>query len=294
MSHKVFGIGEILWDLLPSGLQMGGAPTNFTCHAHALGADAGIISRVGEDDLGREICVRLQALGVSVSGVGTDATHSTGTVSVELDGAGQARYTIHENVAWDHLQASPTLLAAMQQADAVCFGSLAQRSAESRKAIRQLVEATPAAALRVFDINLRQKFYSEELLDASFALANVVKLNDVELGIVSHIFKLGDTPETQMAALLDRWHLRAVACTRGAHGSLLFDGASWSDQAGLPAEVSDTIGAGDSFTAAMTIGLLRGWSLEKIGSTANEVAAFVCSCAGATPALPERLRAPFA
>lgn len=286
MSFKVIGVGEVLWDLLPAGKQLGGAPANFAYHAHALGAEARVVSRVGNDPLGHEILDRLQALGLTTDGVGVDLAAPTGTVSVELAADGQPRFTIHENVAWDRLVADEKSLAFAVHADAVCFGSLAQRSEPSRGSIRKLVAATPTAALRVFDINLRQQFYSREIVEESLRLANVLKLNDTELPVLAAMFGLGGGVREQLAALAERFALRAVALTRGAHGSVLLAGGAWSEHSGLTVKVVDSVGAGDAFTAAMTLGLLVGRPLDDINRHANEVAAYVCSQPGATPVLP--------
>ena len=290
MTYQVIGIGELLWDLLPTGRQMGGAPANFAYHARALGADGRVISRVGQDALGAELIERLGELGVPTGGISVDPTYPTGTVTVEVSADGQPTFTIHEGVAWDHLEATPALLAELARADAVCFGTLAQRCEASRAAIRSLVGAAPRSAVRIFDINLRQRFYSRELIEESLALSNVVKLNDTELPVVADLLALTGSDEAQLAQLAERYHLRFVACTRGAKGSLLYDGTRIVEQPGLQVAVRDTVGAGDAFTAAVALGLLAGWDVEKIGSVANEIAAYVCSCAGATPPLPATLR----
>lgn len=292
MSFKALAVGEILWDLLPSGKQLGGAPANFAYHAHALGAEARIVSRVGGDAQGREILDRLRALGLPTDGVGVDASAPTGTVSVELATDGQPRFTIHENVAWDRIVADKTSLAFAARADVVCFGSLAQRSEPSRSSVRELVAATAAAALRVFDINLRQHFYSRDVVEESLRLANVLKLNDAELPVLAAMFGLGGGVRNQLAALAQRFALRTVALTRGAHGSLLLAGDAWSEHSGLTVKVADSIGAGDAFAAALALGLLSGRQLDDINRHANEVAAYVCSQPGATPILPPSLREP--
>lgn len=291
MKSKVLAVGEILWDLLPSGKQLGGAPANFAYHAHALGAESRVVSRVGDDPLGREILARLHALGLPTDGVGVDTVAPTGTVSVELAADGQPRFTIHEDVAWDRLAADEASLAFAAQADAVCFGSLAQRSEPSRSCIRKLVTAAPVAALRVFDINLRQHFYSREIVEESLRLANALKLNDTELPVLAAMFGLGGSVREQLATLAERFGLRAVALTRGAHGSLLLAGGAWSEHAGLTVKVVDSVGAGDAFTAAMALGLLAGRPLDEINRHANEVAAYVCSQPGATPVLPASFKA---
>jgi len=289
VKFNLVGLGEVLWDLLPGGRQMGGAPANFACHAHALGAEAHLISRVGNDDLGHEIIARLDTLGVGTDSIAVDGLHPTGTVSVELDG-GQPRYLIHEEVAWDFIEATPAALAAIGMADAVCFGTLAQRREPSRSTIISLVNAGPPAALRILDVNLRQNYYSSRLINESLAFANVLKLNDTELPQLAAFLDLSGDERSQIRLLAERNLLRVVACTRGKRGSLLYSEGRWSEHPGLPANVVDTVGAGDSFTAVLTLGLLAGWDLDHINETANVVAAFVCSQPGATPPLPAHLR----
>lgn len=290
MNFKIIGMGEVLWDLLPSGRQMGGAPANFACHARALGAEARVISRVGNDELGREVLARLQNLGVATDSIEVDPVLPTGTVGVEIAPDGQPQFHIHENVAWDAIQGEAPGRKAVAEARAVCFGTLAQRSAKSRESIRSLVAETPRVALRILDVNLRQHYYSREIIQESLALANVLKISDAELPRVAEMFNLSCDDRAQLAQLAERFQLRAVAFTRGRNGSLLFCDGRWAEHAGVPAQVVDTIGAGDSFTAAMTIGLLSGWPIDEVNLRANEVAAFVCSQVGATPALPATLR----
>lgn len=292
MKPKILCVGEILWDLLPSGKQLGGAPANFAYHAHALGAEARVVSRVGDDSLGSEILGRLDSLGLATDGVGVDATAPTGTVSVELEDDGQPRYVIHENVAWDRLDPDARSLTFAESAEAVCFGSLAQRCETSRAAILRLVSRTPRTALRVFDVNLRQQYYSRDIVEASLAAANALKLNDAELPVLAEMLKLTGGVREQIAALAARFELRAVALTRGAHGSLLFADGLWSDRPGLPTQVVDTIGAGDAFTAAWTVGLLDRQPLDDVNRRANELARFVCSRPGATPAYPAQEDSP--
>jgi fructokinase len=323
MNSNVIGVGEVLWDLLLTGPQLGGAPANFAYHAHALGAQAHVITRVGNDDHGREIIRRFHEMGLPETTVQIDETVPTGTAKVALSGDGLAHFTIQENVAWDHIAVTPAALAAASEAHAICFGSLAQRSEASRNTIQQLVVAAPADALKVFDINLRQQFYSRDVIERSLQLANVLKLNDDELPTLAAMFNLtgsaeddscgADTPvrvfgarqpsartrvsaphkiEHQIECLAQTFSLRLVALTRGANGSLLYqkdndnNDARWSDCPSRPVKVVDTVGAGDSFTAAMVLGLLRKMDLDEINTIANEVARYVCSQPGATPALP--------
>jgi fructokinase len=187
------------------------------------------------------------------------------------------------------MQVDPSLVALMKQADAVCFGTLGQRAPRSRDAIRRLLEATPADALRVFDVNLRQNFFSADLVHDSLRMANVLKLGDGELPVIAKLLSLEGPVRQQLEGLFHRYGLRMVAYTRGAGGSILWDGKHWCEHPGLHAEVKDTIGAGDSFAAAVTLGLLLGWPLGRISKAANEVAAHVCSCVGAIPRLPAEL-----
>ena len=315
MNFNVIGVGEVLWDLLQTGPQMGGAPANFAYHAHALGANSQVITRIGEDDLGHEIIRRFQAMALPRNTVQVDAVAPTGTATVSLSGDGLAHFTIQDNVAWDFLAATPEALAAARQADAICFGSLAQRSQTSRNTIQQLIATAPAHALRVFDINLRQHYYSRDLIEHSLHLANVLKLNDDELPALAAMFNLAgscgaDTlvrvfaakqpsartgvsapHEHQIECLARAFNLKLVALTRGPHGSLLYQQKGgverWSDCASRPVQVVDTVGAGDSFTAALVLGLLQEMDLEEINSLANEVARYVCSQPGATPQMPQ-------
>lgn len=289
MSFKVIGIGEVLWDLLPGGKQIGGAPANFACHAQTLGAKAGLISSVGRDPLGREILERLSAMQVAVEGVSLDAHAPTGTVAVEVSPAGQPKFTICENVAWDRIAATDSARRLVAQADAICFGSLAQRNEISRTAIRSLVAATRPAALRIFDVNLRQNYYSKEVIEASLQLANILKINDEELPVLAGFFGLPGGAAEQLAELARRFELQMVALTCGARGSLFYSRGSYSEAKGVPVSVVDTVGAGDSFTATLAMGILAGWSLDRINRRANEVAAYVVSQPGATPKLPAHL-----
>lgn len=294
MSFRIVGIGEVLWDLLPGGRQLGGAPANFTYHATALGADTRLVSRVGRDALGHETLERLSQIGVSTECVEVDDQLPTGSVGVTVNAAGQPQYEIYENVAWDAIHGEAAAQRAVAGADAVCFGSLAQRNAVSRASIQALVSAAPATALRIFDINLRQHYHSREVIEQSLALANVLKVNDAELPRLAEWFGITGDVRAQIQQLASRFSLRAVALTRGGDGSLLFADGRWSEHPGVATTIADTIGAGDSFTAAMTLGLLKGWDLDRINDHANRLAAFVCSQAGATPSSPESFRRWFA
>ncbi len=294
MSFKIVGIGEVLWDLLPTGPQLGGAPANFAYHAHALGAHACVVTRVGNDDFGRAILNRFEQMEIADGTMQKDEAAPTGTVTVALSDKGIPNYIIHENVAWDQLEVTLSALKAVRQADAVCFGSLAQRGGISRAAIQRLVAAAPADALRVFDINLRQNYFSQEVIEQSLRLANVLKLNDAELPVLAQLFGLTGPPRQQIETLAQKFCLQLVALTRGPAGSLLFQAGQWSDCPSIPIAIVDTIGAGDSFTAALVMGLLCKMPLDEINNLADEVARFVCSSAGATPPLPNHLSQKFA
>jgi fructokinase len=289
MAPRIIALGEILWDLLPSGRQLGGAPANFAIHAHALGGDVRLISCVGDDELGREARDAFLGRGMSTDTIAVDAAAPTGTVAVTVGPDGQPSYRIVEDVAWDRIVADSAALAAASIADAVCFGSLAQRSAPARSAIRTLVAAAPPASLRIFDVNLRAPHIDAEAIESSLCLANALKLNDQELPILAAMFGLPTGEREGMLALVRRFGLQLIALTRGAAGSMLHADGAWADHPGLPTKVVDTVGAGDAFTAVLTIGRLAGWPLAEINRRANEVAAFVCSQPGATPELPPGL-----
>jgi fructokinase len=257
-------------------------------HARALGARSQVITRVGNDDYGREIIRRFQNMGLPDATVQIDETAPTGTAKVVLSGDGLAQFTIQENVAWDYIAANPEALAAAGAADAICFGSLAQRCETSRNSILQLVAAAPANALRVLDINLRQQFYTRDVIEQSLELADVLKLNEDELPILAAMVGLSGPAKRQIDRLAQTFDLQVIAFTRGSDGSLLFQrkGKRWSDCRSHPVQVIDTVGAGDSFTAVLVMGLLQKMDLDEINEVANEVARYVCSQAGATPSLP--------
>lgn len=293
MNFYLAGIGELLWDLLPDGSKLGGAPANFAYQACAMGAQSRVISRVGDDPLGRKAIASLTALGMPTDCIEVDDKASTGTASVELGTDGQPHFIIHPDVAWDRLQGEAASRQFVAIADAVCFGTLAQRSPTSAATVLALVASSPPSALRIFDINLRQQYYSRAMIDNSLELANVLKVNETELPILAKMFGLVGDAAQQIAAIADRYQLRAVAYTCGMSGSLLLAGGRYSSHTGIPTQVADTVGAGDAFTAAMALGMLMDWDLDLINQRANEVASYVASCAGATPQLPEQLRSPF-
>lgn len=293
MKRRFVGLGELLWDLLPGGRQLGGAPANFAYHAAALGAEARVVSRVGRDDAGRELVHRLRELHIGTDCIEEDPVAPTSTVTVALGADGQPSYTIHENVAWDRLAGEVAARAAIATADVVCFGSLAQRRDVSRHTIHALLRLSPAYALRIFDVNIRQHYYSRDLIADSLALANGLKLNETELPLLAELFQLTGDERTQVDALARRFQLRVVAYTRGERGSLVRADGEWSELPGAQIAIADTVGAGDSFTATLALGLLAGWPLATVHERAAAVASYVCTQRGATPALPAPLRAPF-
>ena len=287
-SFNIIGIGEILWDLLPVGKRLGGAPANFAYVANALGDNGIVLSRVGDDDAGKEILAELQAKNLSIAGVQTDPQNPTGAVKVTLR-KGQPSYEIVEPVAWDFLEMSEDWRELAARADVVCFGTLAQRNSPSTETIHKFIGLTKK--WRIFDVNLRQHFFSPEILLDSLSAANVVKFNHEELPVVAEMFDLKKQSAIETARnLLAKLGSHLICVTRGANGSLLVTDEGVSDHAGIKIEIADAIGAGDAFTAALAHGLLRGWELDKINEFANRVGAFVASQTGAMPVFPEELK----
>lgn len=283
------GIGEALWDLLPTGAALGGAPVNVCAHAMQLGFRASAISAVGDDVEGRNLLLRVKELGIGTEGMQVHRGLPTGAVDVTLDTAGVPCFTIRAPAAWDAVASTPEALRLVREADAVVFGSLAQRDPRSRAAIQSLLAATRPDCLRVFDINLRPPFVDVEVIRASLERAQVLKLSDTELPVLSGLLGLAGDETARLKAIRDGFDLKWVVYTRGAQGSRML--SADEDVTGAPcaARVVDTVGAGDAFTAVVTVGLVQGWDCAKIQARANRVAAFVCSQAGAVPRLPEEL-----
>jgi fructokinase len=284
--YTVVGLGELLWDIFPEGRQLGGAPANFAYMTKLLGDDGVVASRVGEDELGREARERLKTLGLDTSSVQADAAHPTGTVKVQVDPAGQPTFTIGTSVAWDVFEWTPEWRRLAESADAVCFGSLAQRCSQSRGTIRAFLKAMRAGAIRVFDVNLRQNFYSAEILAESAALADIIKVNHEELPVMARLLGIPFIYDDRRAAewLRDTYGAKLVCMTRGAKGSLLVGEAEVSDHSGHRVYVADTVGAGDAFTAALVYHYLRHASISTLNEAANLMGAWVASQTGATPA----------
>ena len=282
----VVGIGEVLWDMLPSGKQLGGAPANFAYFAKALGAEAYMVSRVGRDRLGREILDRFNRSGFSRKYIVVDHSHPTGIVEVRLDRNGKPSYDIKRNVAWDFIGLSSKLRSLAERTNAVCFGTLAQRSAITRQTVREFIAAMPETSLKVFDINLRQAFYTREIIERLLKFSNVFKLNDEELRIIADLLSIPGDEAGLVKSLMLKYRLEVVALTKGPQGAVLYSPAGAYPVKGMKTRIVDTVGAGDAFTAALVMGLLQGLKMDKIGKFANRLAGYVCGQHGATPPLP--------
>lgn len=293
MKSRIVSVGEVLWDLLPDGPQLGGAPANFAGHAQALGAEVTLVSRLGSDSLGADALRLLADRGLDLSAVTIDPFRPTGTVAVELSPEGQPQFRIQEAVAWDDLTVDTDQLSRIRQVDAICFGTLAQRSPASREVVRRCVESVSPVALRICDINLRPPFYTAQGIEDSLRMANVLKLNETELVDLAEQFGLTGSAEEQLAALAGQFGLHTVVLTLGAQGSRVFRQGQWTFEPARRVEVRDAVGAGDAFTAAFVLGILRGWPVQEIQRRATDIAAFVCTQPGATPDLPLSLTQPF-
>lgn len=284
----VTGLGEVLWDMLPGGRKLGGAPSNFAFHAGQFGLDALAVSAVGTDDLGAETLSELRSKGLDYIIPRVD--FPTGTVGVTLDEDGVPSYSITEGVAWDHIPFTPEIAASAAACRCVCFGSLAQRSEVSRATIRSYLAAMPADSMKILDINLRGHYYSREVIDSSLQACNILKINDEELAVFGRLFSL---PETEVRdrcmTILQRWGLMCVVLTCGVGGSYVFSADEMSFFQTPSVTVADTVGAGDSFTGAFAASLLHGLSLADAHRRAVDVSAYVCTQSGAMPPLPERL-----
>ena len=288
MKKKVVGLGEVLWDLLPGGACLGGAPANFAYITTLMGDQGIVASCVGEDSRGLEAMRRMDELGLDIDHVQTDRQHPTGTVDVEVDGNGQPGFEIARDVAWDHLQWTLDWQHLAETVDAVCFGSLAQRAETSRATIRRFLAACAPGTLKIFDVNLRQSFYTPDILAQSMKLADIVKLNNDELPKIMSLTKISHDGELGSARrLIHDYDLKVVCITRGGHGSLLVTDTDSSEHPGFKVRVADTVGSGDAFTAGMVHEYLHGASLDLMNEVANLVGAWVASEVGAMPA-PKR------
>jgi fructokinase len=280
----VVGLGEMLWDLFPVGKELGGAPANFAYMTGLLGDRAIVASRVGKDRLGNAAARRLTRLGLPATFLQVDTGHPTGTVNVTVDPQGQPQFEIMEKVAWDFFEWTPQWQALAAEADAVCFGSLAQRSAQSRVTILAFLEALHPGALRIFDVNLRQAFFNKDVLAESSARADIMKLNEDEIFRVVDL--LGGHASDQHSAarwLIKKYDVKMVCVTRGGHGSLLVTVEAADEHPGYPVTVQDTVGSGDAFTAALVHKYLRKAPIHAMNAAANRLGSWVASQVGATP-----------
>ena len=291
MSEKiVIGMGEALWDVLPEGKKIGGAPANFAYHVSQFGLPSCVISAIGDDALGKEIEDNFTSKGLNHKL--PKVPYATGTVQVELDDNGVPQYDIKENVAWDNIPFSEDIEALAKKTKAICFGSLAQRNVVSRETINKFLDAMPKSDdnLVVFHINLRQGFYTKEILTNSMERCNVLKINDEELVIISRLFGYpGIDLQDKCWILLGKYNLKMLILTCGVNGSYVFTPGKVSFQPTPKVEVADTVGAGDSFTAAFIASILKGKSVEEAHAKAVQTSAFVCTKNGAMPILPASL-----
>lgn len=286
----VVGIGEALWDVLPEGKKIGGAPANFAYHVSQFGLPSIAVSAIGDDTLGKEIVENFTSKGLTFQ---LDVVpYNTGTVQVELDAEGVPQYDIKENVAWDNIPYTPDLKTIAGSAKAVCFGSLAQRNVVSRETIGKFLDEMPRRddTLVVFDVNLRQGFYTKEILCDSMNRCNVLKINDEELVTVSRMFGYpGIDLQDKCWILLGKYNLKMLILTCGINGSYVFTPGKVSFQPTPLVKVADTVGAGDSFTAAFVASILKGKSVEEAHNAAVQTSAFVCTQKGAMPILPKEI-----
>lgn len=286
----VVGMGEALWDVLPEGKKLGGAPANFAYHVSQFGLESRVVSAVGQDKLGAEILENFRQK--QLYGLIETVPYPTGTVQVELDAEGVPCYDIKEGVAWDNIPYTQALEGLASQTRAVCFGSLAQRSIVSRQTIHRFLDAMPddADTLRIFDINLRQGFYTKEILCDSFRRCNILKINDEELVTVSRMFGYpGIDLQDKCWILLAKYDLKMLILTCGVNGSYVFTPGHISFVETPKVQVADTVGAGDSFTAAFVAATLRGLPVPEAHRLAVDTSAYVCTQQGAMPVLPESL-----
>ena len=290
MKRYIVGLGEALWDVLPEGKKLGGAPANFAYHAGQFGLDTIAISALGEDALAEETIEALKEHNLNY--LMPRVTYPTGTVQVTLAEGGIPTYDIKEGVAWDNIPYTDEMAEIAKNARAVCFGSLAQRNKVSRENIRKFLADTPADCLKICDINLRQQFYSKEILEDSFRLCNILKINDEELVVVNRMFGYDGLDMRQTCEkMVQDYGLKMLVLTCGTNGSYVFtDDGLTSFQDTPKVEVADTVGAGDSFTGSFCACILNGKPVQEAHKTAVQVSAFVCTQNGAMPVIPDKLK----
>ncbi len=285
MKNIVVGLGEILWDVFPERKVLGGAPANFAYHVSQFGFEGYVVSAVGPDVLGHEILRSLKRK--ELNALVETVDFNTGTVQVTLSGAGIPKYEICENVAWDNIPFTSETENLAKKAQVVCFGSLAQRSEVSRETIRKFLKAMPKDSLKIFDINMRLNYYTKEIIDESLKLSNMMKLNDEEVVKIAKLFHWEGTEEEICKKLLHDYSLQIVILTKGTQGSYVFTPEKVSFAPSPRVHVADTVGAGDSFTAAFVAAYLNGLPIEEAQQLAAEVAAYVCQQHGAMPKLAD-------
>lgn len=289
MGKYVVGLGEALWDKLPTGKKLGGAPANFAYHARVFNLEGIAVSAVGGDDLGRELKAELDAHDLPY--LLETVEQPTGTVAVTVDAAGVPQYEIKTGVAWDFIPYTGKLASLAADCRAVCFGSLAQRSEVSRSTIRRFLDAVPGDCLKVFDINLRQQFYTKEILEDSFRRCDILKINDEEMVTVAHRFAIpGFGTEAQCGYLMREFGIKMIILTLGANGSGIYYDGGISFLKAPDVKVVDTVGAGDSFTGAFIGSLLNGKSVPQAHETAVAVSTYICTCEGAMNPIPDNLK----
>lgn len=280
----IVGLGELLWDRLPDGNKLGGAPANFAYHATVLGDQGIVATRVGTDELGDQALKLLESAGLNISHVQKDDLHPTGAVDVTVDEKGQASYVFLSDVAWDHFELTDDWKTVASQADAVCFGSLAQRCAASRATVQAFMAALPAQTLRVFDVNLRGAFYDADVIKSSLRYSDILKLNEDELPIVAKLLDIPWTTDKETLEAIRKAHdLKLVCYTRSSRGCYFASATETADHPGYKVSVKDTIGAGDAFTATVVHHYLAGSSLDVIAEQSSRRGAWVASQTGAMP-----------
>lgn len=286
MGNKIVGLGEALWDCLPEGSKLGGAPANFAYHMSQFGYDSLAVSALGKDMLGDETIKIFEKNHLSFIMPRVD--YPTGTVQVELDAEGVPTYKIKTGVAWDNIPYTNAIEKVAKECRAVCFGSLAQRSEVSRQTILRFLDATPKDCLKIFDINLRQNFYTREIIQESMRKCNILKINDEELVVIGRLFGYpGLDIENKCWLLMGKYHLDMLVLTCGVNGSYVFASQKKYFKKTPKVDIADTVGAGDSFTASFVADILAGKSVEEAHELAVEVSAYVCTRNGAMPVLPE-------
>ena len=285
----IVGLGEALWDCLPEGRKIGGAPANFAYHASQFGFEAYAVSAVGNDALGDETIEALKSNGLKIEMPRVD--YPTGQVQVSLDEGGVASYHIKEGSGWDNIPFTPEIEQLAKQCKAVCFGSLAQRNEVSRNTIYRFLDSTPKDCMRIFDINLRQNFYTKEIIQESLKRSNVLKINDEELVIIGRMFGYpGLDIENKCWLILGKYNLDMLVLTCGVNGSYVFSKGAMSYLETPKVEVADTVGAGDSFTGSFVASVLLGKTIAEAHRIGVNVSAYVCTQKGAMPKIPEHLR----